>query len=116
MCCTLFVIVYGKRVLWPKSKATDVVLDLRISVVWVVEADAVHMETAVWVETFCLFAFSATLSARASLPLGKDSRYSLKRCLFTDSGALVTVSLDTLFTNHAEYPKPFSRSHLNVFP
>ena len=64
----------------------------------------------------CFPSFSAFFKARASLPSAKEVRYSLKKCLLTESGALVIVSPDILFTSHAEYPRPFSRSYLKVFP
>ena len=51
--CTLFTIVCGEKGIRLKSEATDVVLGLRTGVVWVVEANAVHVETSVWVDTFC---------------------------------------------------------------
>ena len=61
------------------------------------------------------FAFSF-LKAKASLPLGKDLKYSGKESSFTDKGELEAVSLDMLFTIHAAYPRPFSKSHLTVLP
>ena len=64
----------------------------------------------------CFAVFSAAFKAKASLPSVNEFRYSLKKCLLTDSGALVNVSPDILFTNHAEYPRPFSTSHLKFFP
>ena len=45
-----------------------------------------------------------------------DLKYSAKESSFTDKGELVAVSLDMLFTIHAEYPRPFSKSHLKVLP
>ena len=61
------------------------------------------------------FAFSF-LKAKASLPSGKDLKYSGKESSFTDKGELEAVSLDMLFTIHAAYPRPFSKSHLTVLP
>ena len=94
----------------PTSEATAVVLDVRVDVCLVVELE-VEVDEAVCSE----FAFSF-FNAKASLPSGKDLKYSAKECLFTDKGELVAVSLDMLFTIHAAYPRPFSKSHLKVLP
>ena len=59
---------------------------------------------------------SSFFNANASLSSGKDLKYSAKESSFTDKGELVAVSLDMLFTIHAEYPRPFSKSHLKVLP
>ena len=61
------------------------------------------------------FAFSF-LKGKASLPSGKDLKYSGKESSFTDKGELEAVSLDMLFTIRAAYPRPFSKSHLTVLP
>ena len=42
--------------------------------------------------------FSSAFKAKASLPLVNEFRYSWKKCLFTDSRALVSVSLNKRFT------------------
>ena len=51
-------------------------------------------------EAICSFAF-AFFNAKASLPSGKDLKYSTKECLSTDKGELVAVLLHMLFTIHA---------------
>ena len=60
-------------------------------------------------EAICSFAF-AFFNAKASLPLGKDLKYSAKECWFTDKGELVAVLLHMLFTFYAMYPRAIWRS------
>ena len=81
---------------------------MRVNVCLVVELE-------VEAKAVCSFAFSF-LKAKASLPSGKDLKYSGKESSFTDKGELEAVSLDMLFTIHAAYPRPFSKSHLTVLP
>ena len=81
---------------------------MRVDVCLVVELD-------VEAKAVCSFAFPL-FNAEASLPLGKDLKYSMKESSFTDKGELEAVSLDMLFTIHAAYPRPFSKSHLKVLP
>ena len=73
------------------------------------------VELEVEAKAVCSFAFSF-LKAKASLPSGKVLKYSGKESSFTDKGELEAVSLDMLFTIHAAYPRPFSKSHLTVLP
>ena len=105
-----FASAWGDRELRPKSEAIFV-FDFRFA-----EICEVALETSVWVEGFAFEALSTAFRAKAYLPSGNNVKYSLKWCLFMDSGALVAVSRDMLFTIHAEYPSPFSTSHWNVWP
>ena len=72
-------------------------MDVRVNVCLVVELE-------VEAKAVCSFAFSF-FNAKASLPSGKDLKYSAKESSFTDKGELEGFSLDVLFTIHAAYPR-----------